>query len=114
MGVSWTWLALATWRVSRSWRARPKDARTSRVGKILQDWRERGSAGRLALRRRLLGINPFFWLGARRRITSPVFMCLVIVITIITSYVAAPFFGQVMPAGVWKPMVGHMFAWFWG
>jgi hypothetical protein len=114
MGVSWTWLVIATWRVSRSWRDQPKGVREWGLAKILEDWRERGRAGRVALRRRLLGINPFFWLGARGRITSPVFMCLAVLVTIITSYVAAPFFATVMPAGVWKPMVGHLFAWFWG
>ncbi len=31
----------------------------------------------------------------------------------ITVYVAAPFFGRVMGAGIFSPVVGYLFAWLW-
>src|SRR5439155_10665132 len=108
-GLSWIWLALATWRVSWSWRDRPKSARTWSNFKIMQRWRQRGNAGRAALRRRLLEINPFFWLGGRGRVSAPIFMILTALLVAGTSYVAAPYFGRTLRAGTFSPMVGHLF-----
>jgi ABC-type Na+ efflux pump permease subunit len=112
-GVSWLWLALATWRVSWSWRDRPTGKRIPNSVKVLQRGRERAKARRAALRRRLLAINPFFWLGGRSPISAPIFMILTIVVTVVTSYVAAPYFGRVMRGGTFSPVVGQLFAWFW-
>lgn len=112
-GMSWTWLALVAWRIGRTWRERPKAARTwGRFG-FGERFRERGRASRVALRRRFLEINPFFWLAGRQRVSAPVFMLLTVILVCITVTVTAPFFGRVIGAGAMSPVVGHLFAWFW-
>jgi len=112
-GVALVWLALATWRLSRSWRDQPKGRGLFRLLPRLQRRAQPGSAGRLALRRRLLNINPFFWLGGRKQISSPVFMGLVVVLVAVSSYVMGPFFARKISAGTASPMVGQLFAWLW-
>ena len=111
--VSLGWLGLTTLLLARTWRDRPKSVRPWHR---LRFWRRSArvpSAQRAALRRRLLGINPLFWLAARQPVSAPVFMVLAVVLTTITVYVAAPFFGRVMRAGTASPVLGHMFAWLW-
>ena len=93
-----------------SWRDR---AAGPRAIKILPRWNAWGRAGRTALRQRLLTINPFFWLGGRRAISAPFFMLLSLLIVAVTSYIAAPVFGRVMPFGLLGAMAGHLFAWAW-
>lgn len=61
------WLALlfAAWRVRRGF----PDQMSGRAGRWREGWREwmyGGRAGRSALRRRLLAINPLLWLGSRQ------------------------------------------------
>ena len=106
-------LAFVVWVTARNWRDRPKAAKAPSRFKLLQLWRERRSEGRAALRRRLLQINPFFWLGSRQRVGSPVFMVLVAVVVIFTATISGPFFGGIIRAGVLSPLIGHLFAWFW-
>jgi ABC-type Na+ efflux pump permease subunit len=112
-GMSWTWLGLATWRLARTWQDRPKKVRAWSRIRIWQRWRQRGSAGRAALRRRLLEINPFFWLDGRRRVSAPVFMLLTVLLVVMTVQVATPYWGRVVRAGTISPLVGHLFAWLW-
>ena len=40
-------------------------------------------------------------------------MFLAVILTTITVYVMAPFFGRVMRVGAAAPVLGHLFAWFW-
>jgi hypothetical protein len=68
---------------------------------------------RAALRRRLLAINPLFWLAARQPVSAPVFMVLAVVLTLITVYVTAPLFGRATGGGTASPVLGHLFAWLW-
>jgi len=112
-GMSWTWLALVAWRVARTWRDRPKSAGAWSRFKTWQRLQQRGSSARANLRRRLLEINPFFWLDGRRWISSPVFMILTAALIVIAVQVAAPYFGRVMPGGTSRSMVGFLFAWWW-
>lgn len=72
-GVAWFFLAVASFIVPRSWQDRP-------VGTARGGWRERwhrwrfgDTTERAAFRRRLLGINPFFWLAARGRL-KPIYV----------------------------------------
>ena len=112
-GMSLGCLGLTTLLLARTWRDRPKSVRPWHR---LRFWRRSvriPSAKRAALRRRLLAINPLFWLAARQPVSAPVFMFLAVVLTMITVYVAAPFFGRVMRGGVATPVLGHMFAWLW-
>jgi hypothetical protein len=112
-GMSLGSLGLTTLLLARTWRDRPKSVR---AWDRLRFWRRSDqnlSPKRAALRRRLLDINPLFWLGARQPVSSPVFMLLAVVLTAITVYVAAPFFARVMRAGTYSPVVGHLFAWLW-
>jgi ABC-type transport system involved in multi-copper enzyme maturation permease subunit len=112
-GVSLGGLGLATLLLARTWRDRPKSIRPwHRLG--FGRYSERiPSARRAALRRRLLAINPLFWLAARQPVSAPVIMFLAVALTLITVYVAAPFFGRMMGAGTASPVVGCLFAWLW-
>jgi len=112
-GTSCVWIALVVWTVARTWRDRPKTSRATGRFKLWQHWKQRGQSGRMALRRRLLDINPFLWLGGRRRVSSPIFMLLLVVIVLITAKVTAPFFGGVIRAGTLSPLVGSLIAWLW-
>lgn len=111
--TSLTWLLLTTWHMARTWRDRPK---TAGPFSRLAFWRRRATVRTkqdLALRRRLLNINPFFWLGGRQRISAPVFMLLVVALIVLTVQVTSPFFARLLPAGPIKPLVGFFFAWLW-
>ncbi|MGO8925843.1 MAG: hypothetical protein ACLQU3_02955 [Limisphaerales bacterium] len=113
-GVSLGCLGLTTLLLARTWRDRPK--RVSAWHHRLRFGRrsERTpSARRAALRRRLLAINPLFWLAARQRVSAQVIMFLAVVLTLITVYVAAPLYGRTMGAGAEAPVLGHLFAWLW-
>src|SRR5262249_20297439 len=105
-GLSWIWLALATWRVNWGWRDRPTSTRAQMKLKLFERWRQSGANGRAALRRRLLAINPFFWLGGQKTVSAPVFMLIIILVTVCTSYIAGPFFAQKMKVGTFAPIVG--------
>jgi hypothetical protein len=112
-GISVLFLAIATWQVSRSWRDRESSSSTWRVFKILRREGRSRSLGRVALRRRLLGINPYYWLGGRERVSGPVLMIVVVAIVAAASFVGGPYFGRAMRLGPMSAMVGHLFAWFW-
>jgi ABC-type Na+ efflux pump permease subunit len=114
-GVAFAWLALVTWRLARTWRDRPKARLLFDGFPFFKRWRRAGGAGQIALRRRLLDINPFFWLAGRKQISSPVFLGLAVVMAVVCSYVMAPWFGRLFGAGtgVVSPMIGHLFAWMW-
>jgi len=112
-GISLGSLGLTTLLLARTWRDRPKSLR---AWHRLRYWRrpERiPSPQRAALRRRLLAINPVFWLAAPQPVSAPVFMFLAVLLTMLTVYVAAPFFGRVMGAGTATPVLAHLFAWLW-
>jgi hypothetical protein len=112
-GVALIWLALVTWWLARTWRDRPRRARGFIRLPTWKRWRWSGSAGRVALRRRLLNINPFFWLGGRRVVSSPAFMMLSVVLVATGALVAAPFFSRTMTPGGSNPVVGYLFGWLW-
>ena len=113
-GMSWTWLLLTVWRVGRTWRDRPKKVRIWSRFRFGERIRERGRAGRTALRHRLLEINPFFWLAGRQRVSAPIFMVLTVVLVLITVGLTTPYFGRLIPGGAnGAPMVGHLIAWVW-
>lgn len=112
-GVSLGCLGLATLLLARTWRDRPKRVRAWHRLRFWRRSERTPSAGRAALRRRLLAINPLFWLAGREPVTAPVFMFLAVVLTTVTVYVAAPFFGRVMRAGTATLVLGHLFAWLW-
>jgi hypothetical protein len=112
-GVSLGWMGLTTLLLACTWRDRPKSVRPWHR---LRFWRRSAripSAKRAALRRRLLGINPLFWLAARQPVSAPVFMFLAVVLTLITVYVVAPFFGRTMGSGAEASVAGYVFAWLW-
>jgi hypothetical protein len=113
IGVATVFLGIATWRISYSWRDRGTGrGRWSKLA-LLERWRERGRAGRAGFRRKVLGINPFYWLGCRGRVSAPGFMLLTIVLVATTSFVAAPFFARVLRGGIFTAMLGHLMAWLW-
>ncbi|HKS35701.1 MAG TPA: hypothetical protein VJW76_00825 [Verrucomicrobiae bacterium] len=111
--LSWTWLALTVWWLSRTWRDRPARARSLNGFNFWKPWGTRRSTRRTALRRRFLKINPFFWLASRQWISSPAFLLVTVVLVVITVHVTAPLFGRVMGGGIIRPLLGHLFAWFW-
>lgn len=113
-GMSWVWLAAVAWRLKRTWRDRPKTVRAWGRFQFLEKFRSRGHAARVALRRRLLEINPFFWLAGRQRVSAPVFMALTVALVLITTGVTAPYFGKVIaPSFAYSPVFGQLFAWLW-
>ncbi len=112
-GLALVSLALTAWRSARSWRDRPKPERWWRRLAFHHNWRERSRAARTALRARLLGINPFFWLASRQRVSAPVFMLLTLLLVLVTVGLTGPYFSKKFPAGTISPLVGHLFAWFW-
>jgi hypothetical protein len=59
----------------------------------------------------LLAINPLFWLTSRQRVSAPVFMFLVVVLTLVTVYVTAPYFTRVTGGGTARPVLGQLLAW---
>jgi hypothetical protein len=105
-------LGLTTLLLAATWRDRPKSARAWPWLAVRRSSPAVASAKRASLRHRLLGINPLFWLAARQRVSAPVFMCLAVVLTVLTVFVAAPFFGRSMAAGAISPVLGYLFAWF--
>lgn len=112
--MSAAWLGLVAWGLRHSWRDRPKSVRVTTPLKFGERWRSRGSAAKRAFRRRLLDINPFFWLAGRQRVSAPVFMAMVVLLTAVTSFLAAPYFGRKMGPGTYGPVLGHLFSWVWG
>jgi ABC-type transport system involved in cytochrome c biogenesis permease component len=112
-GASTLWLAFVVWRTAHVWQDRPKSPRAANRSRFFQRLQEHRSAGRSALRRRLLQINPFFWLSSRQRVSAPVFMLVIIVAISFTSLVTGPYFGRAFRAGAVSPLIGQLFAWFW-
>jgi hypothetical protein len=112
-GMSLSWLGLTTLLLARTWRDRPKSSPVWNRPKVRERSEQTRPTRRAALRRRLLAINPLFWLAAPNPVSSPIFMTLSVVVVTITVYVAAPFFGHVMRAGTATPVLGHLFAWLW-
>ncbi len=113
-GTTALWMALAAWRVGRAWRDQPKTVRAWDRFRWGGRLRERSRATRAVLRRRLLAINPFFWLAGRQRISAPVFMLVAIILVSLTAWVTAVYFGKVMFRGMNEaPLLGQFFAWLW-
>jgi ABC-2 type transporter len=67
-GIAWTFLALASVIARNSWQDKPPGAVRMRFRDRWQQWCYGTRKARSAFRRRLLGINPCFWLGARQRL----------------------------------------------
>ncbi|MGZ5544340.1 MAG: hypothetical protein ACXWIU_06665, partial [Limisphaerales bacterium] len=63
----WWFLIIACWHVPRCWQN--VDVRTSLRNRLQQIWHGSNEA-RTKFRRRLVGINPFFWLASRTRFDS--------------------------------------------
>ena len=112
-GVSFSWLGLTVFLLAVTWRDRP---RTLRPWHRLRFWRRSDkfpSPSRVALRRRLLPINPIYWLAGRQPVSAPVMMALAVILTLVTVYVAAPIAERTIRAGVGSPVAGHLFSWLW-
>jgi ABC-type transport system involved in multi-copper enzyme maturation permease subunit len=110
-GMSLSSLGLTTLLLASTWRDR---AQSVRAWHGLWLWRrsERSfSAKAAALRRRLLAINPLFWLAGRQAVSAPVFMFLAVVLTLITVYVTAPYFARVTRGGAAGAVLGQLIAW---
>ncbi len=102
-------LGFVMWRIARTWQDQTKTAPNFRR---IAFWR-RGAALRngrdIALRRRLLEINPFFWLGGRQQISSPIFTGLVVVLLVLATRVASE--ARLGAAGPVAPLAGAMLTW---
>ncbi|MBC8003031.1 MAG: ABC transporter permease [Opitutaceae bacterium] len=109
--LSWMGLGFSAWWMGRTWRDRPKSIRWWRSLDFGHRLRERRRTARLTRRRRLLEVNPFFWLAGRQQVSAPIFMLLTIVLVLLTVNVTAPYFGRIVGGGVVSPLLGHMIAW---
>lgn len=105
-------LGLVTLWVGRTWRDRPS---RRLVGGALKPAelrrRERRRAASKALRNRLMGINPLFWLASRARVSSKVFMLLTLAVVGIAMLGLAPLFSALLPTGGVSPTAGVLIAW---
>ena len=110
-GMSFSWLGLTTLLLARTWRDRPQSGRAWQRLRFGRRSERSFSARAAALRRRLLGINPLFWLAARQAVSAPVFMVLAVVLTLITVYVTAPYFTRVTGGGGNRAVIGQLIAW---
>jgi ABC-type Na+ efflux pump permease subunit len=104
-------LVWVSWHVAGSWRDQPKNRWPLRGRRPTTPPPPR--ANRTAFRRRLLNINPFFWLASRQRVSAPVFLVLSVSLILVTLWGTAPFFAKLFPPGALKPVAGHVFAWLW-
>jgi ABC-type Na+ efflux pump permease subunit len=66
--LCWLFLGLASFIVPRSWQDNPPGTKGRRWRQRWQNLNYGDASERLAFRRRLLGINAFFWLTARARL----------------------------------------------
>lgn len=110
LSLSLTWLGLVAWRIGVTWRDRPE--RVHFWAPLSERIRQRGRRARMAMRRRWLGVNPFYWLAGRQRVSAPIFMLLALVIVGVTTWIVAPYLGRLIAPGV--PMgvlAGGVFAW---
>ena len=114
LGVTLLWMALVVWRLAWTWRDQPKSRRLTKSSPATEAARSRRSARHAAWRRRLLDINPFYWLAGQRRISSPIFMIWALAVVALTALVAGPFFGLMFRGQSYAPVLGNMFAWVWG
>ena len=112
-GISLSTLALAVFLLAHTWRDRPTRVFAWRLPGFGRRSARLPSRRRAAFRRRLLEINPVFWLASPKQINAPILMALALVLTLITSYVAAPYFGRTLGAGIAGPVLGHLFSWLW-
>jgi hypothetical protein len=71
--AGWLFLALASFIVPRSWQDHSAGARGGRWRERWRRWNFGNDTERAAFRRRLLGVNAFFWLAGRARL-KPVFV----------------------------------------
>ncbi|MBI4662407.1 MAG: ABC transporter permease subunit [Verrucomicrobia bacterium] len=110
LGLSFVCLALACWILPKVWQERPGGRKTFR-------WRERWRRWKFGAdhagrgRRRLLDLNPFYWLGARERLSvygSLLFIVGLASLGIWIGWRVGPNFG-----GSARPYGGLVFVWFW-
>ena len=66
--LTWLLLALACWIAPRAWHDKAAGPRWARWSERLLAWRFGSPARRAAFRRKLMAVNPFFWLAARARL----------------------------------------------
>lgn len=105
-------LGLATLWLARSWRDRAKASRRVQgTTAVMQPVESRRRARRDALRKRLLNINPFYWLAGRRQISSPVFMLIVALLALATVFITTPFFVKLVGSVQHRQTLGAMLAW---
>jgi len=66
--LSWGFLTLASARLPRAWQDKPATIRTVRWRESWKQWSYGDSDERKQFRRRLMDVNPFFWLAGRDRL----------------------------------------------
>jgi len=125
MGANYFWLAvsnvavlsllllgLTTLLLAHSWRDRAKARRKSPVtGTPQSEKRSKRQSRRAAFNKRLLKINPFYWLASRRHVSSPVFMTIVGVLVLITVFGTTPLFSRISSPARYQHVLGAMIAW---
>lgn len=107
-------LVLATLGLARSRRDRPKSAPRRASGTAFGQFiAARQNAGRAALRQRLLNRNAFFWLTARKQISAPIFMLIVVALVLITLFGTTPLCIKLVGSQRYGVVLGSMLAWVW-
>lgn len=111
IGLSVSWVALATLVLSLSWR---DSGQTRGFWLSPLSWRPLRGAfanSRTAFRRRALDQNPISWLAAREPVSAPVFMLLAVILTLLTVYVTAPVIRQMVGTAFTTDVFAQLMAW---
>lgn len=112
-GLAAAGVGLVMWKLARSWRDQPQVVRGWSRWRFWKRWQLLDAAGRERFRKRLLDINPFYWLAGRKLVSAPVFMFLMLILVVITAYVTTPFFERVVGRESYASMLGSLLAWLW-
>jgi ABC-type transport system involved in multi-copper enzyme maturation permease subunit len=105
-------LGLATLFLARSWRDKAHALRPGKLpAAVPLQLAASSNQRRDKLRRRLLAINPFYWLAARRQLSAPIFMLIVAALVLLTVTGTTPFFSKLSSPARIGPALGEMFAW---
>jgi hypothetical protein len=103
---------LATLFLARSWRDKAQALRPGRLPTAVPlKVAAASNRRRDNLRRRLLAINPFYWLAARRQLGAPIFMLIVAALVLLTVTGTTPFFSKISSPARIGTALGEMLAW---
>lgn len=109
--AAWICLVLTCWILPRIWQEKPDGTRSFAWRQRWRDLKFGAGEARSRFRTRMLDFNPFYWLGARERISglsALLFVTGFVSVAIWVGWRVGPHFG-----GPATPLLGFVFSWFW-